>query len=371
MSLDLPLILEHQNLTSWSFQFVSSLGKYIFTLAEGRKTAPQRFYGLSRLYKCILHDAEFLEDQRRSLDITSAFLEPHNAVFSGFKHLLALDTAIPKVSFSVNIPSPLSNSRASLTNRSTPNPYIMPIKRTPLGPGELDVVTSPDQIVVERNGRLVAIPTPRCTASSQPSSGGGVSARYSSSGRSGCSGSGATHDGSAGGRRRRNNDFHYSTHRAPGAIARHRNPRNNKHTPVAPKGTKFLWSDNNHVSQRPINKRSHPSMLRLELTDTNGKKWVWPYPANPEEIDLGNHQIMLKARKWRDQLLKRKLGRDKDPEESTEDEKEGEGDGDDDDEMMDLSETEGNHGLENDSDDEDEGQRPASMPAGGVLVAAN
>jgi hypothetical protein len=78
-----------------------------------------------------------------------------------------------------------------------------------------------------------------------------------------------------------------------------------KHTPLAPKGTKFKWDDNKHIPRKPVLKgKVEPEKLRFEAIDSDGNIHErFFHKINEEKWNDG--QWISDANKWRSQAIRR------------------------------------------------------------------
>ena len=83
-----------------------------------------------------------------------------------------------------------------------------------------------------------------------------------------------------------------------------------KHRPCCPRGTKFRQADNKSINREKLVRGdlTYKDCV-LTLKATTGKIYKFPY-TKIDEIDLDNKRQVADLNKWRDQLIRRKLGMD-------------------------------------------------------------
>ncbi|CAG8982053.1 hypothetical protein HYALB_00008780 [Hymenoscyphus albidus] len=79
------------------------------------------------------------------------------------------------------------------------------------------------------------------------------------------------------------------------------------HIPIVPKGTKFRWEDNGHIDRTACKVGVvDKDKLRFSLNATTGRSYKYKYPHR-HGFDWNDKEEILKAKKWRQQILKRRM----------------------------------------------------------------
>ncbi|EKD14970.1 uncharacterized protein L3040_003833 [Drepanopeziza brunnea f. sp. 'multigermtubi'] len=90
-----------------------------------------------------------------------------------------------------------------------------------------------------------------------------------------------------------------------------------KHAPCCPRGTKFSWSANMHLSlantPRPQVGVESPELMHMNLTDTKGNTYRIVYPGRGK-MDFSSRQWVSALDKWRRQFINRRLNKNNDGE---------------------------------------------------------